>query len=318
MLISFVISPQSRLDRLESTINSILNQTNNAFEIILIIDSKTTTDQIKQYLDNLFDNNKNIIISENNRSQETSQEWNLAIDIANNKYLVFVKEGDLLKPDFVEQINRIVQQKNPDLIQFDSKYTGLLTNVSKNVCLDKNQLYNLEKSYDPFAYVRRLIYSKAFNLEVIKKNNIYFRRKVRFDSLFTFEFLSYAKTFYATDQVLSDHLVSVMKYSALDIINQWPHIMNYFRKIGRYKQLSDQLNYAYYYELCYNFLDLVKLFNNPTLYKKALNQSQEKVTNKLDKFIKQNKTFLENKDPDFTQRMNEFNNYINSELKKIK
>ncbi|SYV96485.1 Uncharacterised protein, partial [Mycoplasma putrefaciens] len=75
MLISFVISPQSRLDRLESTINSILNQTNNAFEIILIIDSKTTTDQIKQYLDNLFDNNKNIIISENNRSQETSQEW---------------------------------------------------------------------------------------------------------------------------------------------------------------------------------------------------------------------------------------------------
>ncbi|UWD35182.1 glycosyltransferase family 2 protein [Mycoplasma cottewii] len=318
MQVSFVISSQSDLERLKKTVDSILNQKNKSFEIIILFDSKVDAEK-KEYINELFEQNKNIIISENSKVQDTAQHWNISKLLASGKYMVFVKEGDHIFENFVDEIEKISNDHNPDMIQFDLEYYGLLEQTSVKTLLQTNRVYDLENEKEVFAYIRRIIYSKAFKTQICKENKINFRPKVRFDSLFTFEFLKHSKTFFATDKILTKHKVSVMRYSAFDIINQWPHIMNYFRSIGEYKQIADELHYAYYYELCYNFINLVNLFDDDVLYRNVLNKCKWKAKkDKIDKFIRVNKIFLQNPDPIFTERVHKFNEYIDSELSKIR
>ncbi|MBY7703966.1 hypothetical protein JIY74_27300 [Vibrio harveyi] len=72
MQVSFIISSQSDLERLKKTVGSILNQKNKSFEIIILFDSKVDAEK-KEYLNELFEQNQNIIISENNKVQDTAQ-----------------------------------------------------------------------------------------------------------------------------------------------------------------------------------------------------------------------------------------------------
>ncbi|KKW61200.1 glycosyltransferase [Mycoplasma capricolum] len=318
MLVSFIIVSQTHLNRLKTTIDSIKHQTNDSHQTIIINDSKYTDNAKRKYIKEIFDNSNNIILSENNIPQDTSSDWNIAMELATGKYVVFVKEGDFLYPNFVEQIQKVSDKNNADLIEFNQNYNGLLEDQISYNLLKGNKLYDLNKNYEVFAYIQRLIYTKAFKLEIIKQKNLSFRRKVRFDHLFTYKFLSLANNCYILDDYLSLHRISIMKYSAFDLLRQWPHIINYFRQIDKYKVLSDQLTYAHYYQTCYKFLNLIEKYNNPVLYKKALNFTQSKVKNKINGFVKKNKIFLENKDPEFNQRMNEFERFVYSELKKIK
>ncbi|UZK64472.1 glycosyltransferase family 2 protein [Mycoplasma mycoides subsp. capri] len=318
MLVSFIIASQAHLDRLKTTVDSIKHQTNSSHQTIIISDSKYTDNTKRQYIKEIFDNSESIVLSENNIPQDTATDWNCAMQLANGKYVVFVKEGDFLYPNFVEEIQKISDKHNADLVEFNQNYNGLVDDQISYNLLEANKLYDLNKDYEVFAYIQRLIYTKAFKLDIIRKNNLTFRRKVRFDHLFTYKFLSYSNTCYISDDYLSLHRISVMKYSAFDLLRQWPHIINYFRQINKYKLLSDQLTYAHYYQTCYKFLDLIEKYNNPVLYKKALNITENKLKTKINRFIKKNKVFLENKDTKFNQRMNDFERFIYSELKKIK
>ncbi|UKS53856.1 glycosyltransferase family A protein [Mycoplasma feriruminatoris] len=318
MLVSFIIASQAHLDRLKTTIDSIKHQTNSSHQTIIISDSKNIDSTKRQYIKEIFDNSTNIILSENNIPQDTASDWNLAMKLVSSKYVVFVKEGDFLYPNFVEEIQKVSDKHNPDLIEFNQNYNGLIEDQISYNLLEGNKLYDLNKDYEVFAYIQRLIYTKVFKVDIIRQNNLTFRRKVRFDLLFTYKFLSNSNTCYILDDHLSLHRISVMKYSAFDLLRQWPHIINHFRQINKYKFLSDQLTYAHYYQTCYKFLDLIEKYNNPVLYKKALNFVENKVQNKVNKFVNKNKVFLENKDLGFNQRMNDFERFIYSELKKVR
>ncbi|SRX64474.1 glycosyltransferase family 2 protein [Mycoplasma mycoides] len=256
---------------------------------------KTTVDSIKHQTNN---SHQTIIISDSKYTDNTKRQY--------------------IKEIFDNSENIVLSENNiPQDTATDWNCAMQLDQISYNL-LEANKLYDLNKDYEVFAYIQRLIYTKAFKLDIIRKNNLTFRRKVRFDHLFTYKFLSYSDTCYISDDYLSLHRISVMKYSAFDLLRQWPHIINYFRQINKYKLLSDQLTYAHYYQTCYKFLDLIEKYNNPVLYKKALNITENKLKNKINRFVKKNKVFLENKDTKFNQRMNDFERFIYSELKKIK
>jgi exonuclease I len=111
------------------------------------------------------------------------------------------------------------------------------------------------------------------------------------------------------------HKISVLKYSAFDLANQWPHIFNYYRRIGIYKDLKDELNYAYFYNLIFNFLLLIKHFNNQQLYRKALRFVDTKLAHRLEDFRTRDKVFKLTKDEEFIQIINNFPNFIKTELK---
>ncbi|ATZ16771.1 glycosyltransferase [Williamsoniiplasma luminosum] len=320
MLISFIISSQGREERIFKTINSLKKQTNQNFEILMINDDPNIEKESLDFIREQFEQNSNITLVLNNKSQGSGSNWNLAISLAKGEYFSILKEGDVLEPIFVETINEAVQ-KHPqklDIIQFTQELSGIAKGYSDSALLESDRVYDLTKEQDVYAYVNQNIYGKMFRLQFLRDFRITFRRWNRFDTLFVYKALGHARTFYKISKMINTHRRNVLKYSAFDLVNQWPHILNYYRRIGAYKELKDELNYANIYGLTIGFLSMVSKFDNKQLYKKALKYVKTKMDAKLSEFINENKIFLENKDPEFTKYILEFNTFITNEIKKNK
>ncbi|ATZ19008.1 glycosyltransferase [Williamsoniiplasma somnilux] len=316
MLISFIILSAGREERIFKTINSLKRQSNLDYELIVINDDPYVEKESLDFLRDQFEQNDNMLLVFNNKSQGASTNWNTALQLAQGEYITFIKEGDILEPNFVETINKNLKsvQTKIDIIQYKQMWSGLHEGVTE-CFLEDSKIYNLGESKEVFAYINQNIYGKLFRLNYLKDFRITFRSSVRFDSLFLFKALGHARTFLQIPEVISSHRMGILKYSAFDLVNQWPHILNYYRRIGTYKELRDELNYAYTRELTYDFLSLVSKFENKQLYKKALKYVNSKMENKLEQFAKSNKSFLKSSDYKFVKYINEFESFIANELK---
>lgn len=318
MLLSFVICAQGKENKLFKTINSLKRQTIDDYELIIVNDDPSIEKESIEFLKDQFRENEKITVAFNNKGQGSATNWNTGLQLASGEYVSFIKEGDILEPNFIEEIKKITQGKKPkiDILEYRLNFTGLFESTTTTV-LQMDKVYELPKSTEVFAHFNQMIYGKIFRLKYLKDFRINFRRSVRFDTLFLYKALGQARTFYFSSKVLCNHRSTVLKYSAFDLVNQWPHILNYYRRIGAYKELKDELNYAYYYQMTYDFLNLVKEFGNKQLYKKALKYADTKMENKIKSFMKTNSVFLEDRNPEFTKRIKEFEGFVSSELRKI-
>jgi len=322
MLVSFLISSQAKDDLLFKTILSLKKQTNDDFEVIIFNDeaSSASGSEHNTFLSDIFVENNRITLVNNSKFQGHSFNWNLGIDIAKGDYIAILKEGDIVEPIYVESINHILTESvdtKVDIIQVQKELTGLISKEHLQY-LDEDKLFNLPEDKEVFAYVQQSIYGKLFRTQYLKDFRLKFRTSVRYDALFVYKALGHARTLYISSAVLQVHKISVLRYSAFDLANQWPHILNYYRRIGIYKDLRDELNYAYFYNLNFNFLLLVKHFQNPQLYKKAIKFTDTKLTHRLDNFINKNKIFNLKKDEEFTNMILNFSNFIKNEWKTAK
>ncbi|WP_026389570.1 glycosyltransferase family 2 protein [[Acholeplasma] multilocale] len=318
MLLSFIISAQGREDKLFKTITSLRKQTNPDFEIIIVNDDPNIEKESIEFIKDQYKENEKVIVAFNNKGQGSSTNWNTAIELASGDYFAIVKEGDILDFNFVEEIKNMTANKKPklDIIEHQSQFSGIYE-VQTGTVMKLDHTYSLPTDKEVYAYVNQSVYGKVFRTKYIKDFRINFRRSVRFDTLFVYKALGHARTFHVSSKVLVSHRTNVLKYSAFDLVNQWPHILNYYRRIGAYKELKDELNYAYYYQLNFDFLNLVKEFDNKQLYKKALKYAETKTQNKLKGFIKSNEVFVEGRDEAFVKRINTFENFTASELRKL-
>jgi len=322
MLVSFLISSQAKDELLFKTLLSLKKQTDEDFEIIIFNDeaSSASSREHNTFLSDIFVENNRITLVNNSKFQGHSFNWNLGIEIAKGDYIAILKEGDIVEPVYVETIKHILTESvdtKVDIIQVQKQLTGLISKEYAQY-LEEDKLYTLPQDKEVFAYVQQSIYGKLFRTQYLKDFRLKFRTSVRYDALFVYKALGHARTFYISSAILQLHKISVLRYSAFDLANQWPHILNYYRRIGIYKDLKDELNYAYFYNLNFNFLLLVKHFQNPQLYKKAIKFTDTKLSHRLDNFIIKNKIFSLKKDNEFTDIILNYSNFIKNELKLAK
>lgn len=319
MLVSFVISSLGREEKIFKTINSLAKQTDPNYELIIISDDPTIEKEASVFLHDQFANNEKIMLVFNSKAQGEATNWNNGIELASGDYIAFIKEGDILESNFISTLQTTIKQHHEqklDIIQFNQEYSGLMEKVNQTHLKDE-LVYDLTKSQEVYAYINQDIYGKIFRLKYLKDFRITFKRSFRFDSLFLFKALGHARTYFQIGTTLASHRMGILKYSAFDLVNQWPHILNYYRRIGAFKDLKDELTYAYIYKLGFIFLKIAKELQNKQLYKKALKYSEEKVSIKLNKFLYENKAFLASEDQEFIEYMHNFESFIHSELKKL-
>ncbi|AVN64628.1 MULTISPECIES: glycosyltransferase [Mesoplasma] len=318
MLVSFIISSQAREEKLFKTINTLKKQTNDSYELIIVVDEPNIEKEAIDFVRDQFIENDKIMLIFNSKGQGESLNWNNGIELARGEYVSFLKEGDLINENYVQTVQNIVEsnQAKIDLIEVQYEQSNLFEGHTQPL-LETNKLYDLQDNKEVFAYISQEVYGKLFRSKFIKDFRITFKKNVRFDMLFLFMALAHSRNFYLSGDVLFKHKVSVPKYSIFDIVNQWPHVLNYYRRIGTYKEFKDELNFAANYCMAYDFLNLSKSIKNPAIHKKAILFVNTKLDRKVKEFITQNAIFLENANPDFTIRMENFNSFINERLKKL-
>lgn len=148
----------------------------------------------------------------------------MGIDLARGTYVCFLKEGDVVIPEFVKTIEATLKEvdQSLDVIQFAQKHVGFIAKENDNSekLLVSNKVYDLNSDYSPFAYIDQNLYGKLFATDLLKNYRIRFRNSNRFDTLFIYRALGHAKTFYKIPQVLATHLKTPLRYSVFDLVNQ--------------------------------------------------------------------------------------------------
>lgn len=167
--ISVIIPVFNDEKRIEKSINSVLNQTYDNLELIVVNDGSTdkTLEKIQKYSDKRIK-----IVTQKN--QGTGQARNKGIKEATGNFICFVDSDDTIDPNFLEEMSKLIKQKNASIV----------------ACSYKNNtgnLYELDRA-EAFKYLIALpekipmsVCGKIFKRETIE--NIYFDKANHFEDI---------------------------------------------------------------------------------------------------------------------------------------
>ena len=109
-LVSIIIPYYKKKEYILKTINSVLNQSYNNYEIIIIYDDENLSDL--DYLEKLFKSEKKIKIIKNSRTVGAGFSRNKGIENANGEFIAFIDADDTWKKYKLEkQINFMKKNK---------------------------------------------------------------------------------------------------------------------------------------------------------------------------------------------------------------
>lgn len=185
---------------LEKCLNSLVNQTYEHYEIILINDgSKDHSREICEKFEKRYPNKIKLINQEN---KGLSAARNVGMSYVKGDYILFVDSDDYIEPNTLELLQNATNM-NPDVIAFQNVVEGIPDNKNYHVKIDKQILSGQEylstciDQTNLFVMVWRYAYSHEF----IKKHQLSFHDGIiHEDEEWSFMALTLAKSVYFMDE----------------------------------------------------------------------------------------------------------------------
>lgn len=190
--ISIIIPIYNSEKYLEKCIESVINQSFNEFELLLINDG--SSDKTREICE-LYVNKDNRIKLFNLENGGVSNARNFGIDSSNSEYICFIDSDDYIKLDMLYNLYRATENGKIDLVvsgMFFERYDG----GSWNNIIDNYKATN----YKELQFIIRelfksyLLYNpvgKLYKAIIINKNNLRFKKDMSFgeDPVFNCEYL---------------------------------------------------------------------------------------------------------------------------------
>ena len=164
-LVSVIMSVYERYNYLKESINSILNQTYNNLELIIVVEKSSKTNEVVNFIKKIKDKRIKIIINEEKLG--FAESLNVAIRNSNGEYIARMDDDDISLPERIEkQVNFMEEYKDIDIcgsyIQMFMKSDAIETKPLrdeelKTFCLTNNPFFH------PTVIMRKRIFDK-YNL----------------------------------------------------------------------------------------------------------------------------------------------------------
>lgn len=263
-------------------IESIVDQTYNNLEIILIDDG--STDRSGEICDRCSENDKRIVVV-HNKNKGVSAARNCGLDIATGDYITFVDSDDFLEPQMYSEMMRVAEKYSCDVVMCDcikeykdksEKYTHAI----REGFYDKEQLK--QEYYSQLLITPNIEYPATISnwLCLIKKET---GKKIRYvegvrhseDLLFGAQMMYMAKSFYYMKGQYFYHYNCCNANSATHTFHK--------DKWDDYKQLYDKAYDYFKKSKEYNFEEQLNLLLLFFVYNAVGDILETKIINKEDK-----------------------------------
>ena len=200
--ISIIVPIYNSEKYLKKCLHSLINQTKSELEFILVNDGSFDNSEkiIKSYQDSRIKYYKN-------KNQGIGKTRNFGINKASGKYLMFIDSDDYIEKDTCEILYKKAQEDNLDLVvcDFYREYengkliTEKLEDFTNTTLKQTPKLINI---------VNMSPWNKLYKTELIKKNNIKFNEKLKYeDTPFVFETLDKANKIGKINQSLNHYVI---------------------------------------------------------------------------------------------------------------
>lgn len=179
-LVSVVVPIYKVEQWLERCIQSIIRQTYNELEIILVDDG--SPDNCPKLCDEWAKNDNRIKVI-HKKNGGLSDARNAGLRNACGKYIYFLDSDDYIEPQLVERCIQVMKETNCEIVSFGYVNEDENGNVlgkfvpSINNCETKNQekrLWFVEKMQIAYSYTAWNAWARFFCMEFLKKNNLEF------------------------------------------------------------------------------------------------------------------------------------------------
>ena len=223
-MISIIVPVYNTEKYLPACLDSIVNQSFNDFELILVNDG--STDNSKKICDEYAKTDRRIKVV-NTENQGVSAARNTGIICSSGEYICFVDSDDTLDKDYLSiLLGHIIQSYDLVLCGYYVEKDSIVENKiifssNKYDVVDRNQI---------FFIVEKFLFSapwcKIFKSSIIKGNNIKFNEDMSLgeDLVFNFDYLNHVKHIFIINKCLyhysTDNASSLLRQYRKDLLTE--------------------------------------------------------------------------------------------------
>lgn len=242
--ISIIVPIYNAEKYLNKCIKSLINQTKENLEFILVNDGSTDSSEeiIKSYKDKRIKYFKN-------KNQGIGKTRNFGMQKATGKYIMFLDSDDYLATNACEELFSKAEKDNLDLVinnfyrveEETEKKVEVIIPEFKNTTLKENKSLLLDVNVAPW--------NKLYKSELLKKNKIQFVEDLKYeDAPFVVEAMDKAKKIGYIKKFLNYYVIhknsetTVRDEKIFDIIEIVDKIRKYFSKRKEFTETVDKLS----------------------------------------------------------------------------
>lgn len=206
--ISVIVPIYNAAKFLDKCLKSILSQTYQNLEIILINDG--STDNSLEICETYKKTDERIkLFSKENSGVSSSR--NIGIENATGKYVIFIDADDYIEQNMFELLSKDLFDFNVDMSICGYKKVDINGNILFE-SEDLNEKYFDDEVFKHYLfdgrYYREILCNKLFKLDIIKNNNIRFREDIHINEniVFILDFAHFARKFVYDNQLLYNYV----------------------------------------------------------------------------------------------------------------
>ena len=271
-----VIVPIYNVEKyLEKCINSLLSQTLEDIQIILVNDgSKDNSGNIAREYEK---NNKNRIIYVEKENGGLSDARNYGLKYATGDFVAFLDSDDYIEKNAYEEMYNKAIEENADYVECD-----FIWEFPNKIRVDKQYPYKNKK--EMLSFVRVVAWNKLIKRQLITDNNLEFPKGLRYEDVeFTYKLIPFVNKFAYVDKPFIHYvqregsIANVQNERTAEIFTVLDNVIEFYKKNNIYEKYRDELEYNYArYLLCSSLKRMCKI-KDKSNKEKLLTESREKL-----------------------------------------
>lgn len=271
-----VIVPIYNVEKyLEKCINSLLSQTLEDIQIILVNDgSKDNSGNIAKEYEK---NNKDRVIYVEKENGGLSDARNYGLKYATGDFIAFLDSDDYIEKNAYEKMYNKAIEENADYVECD-----FLWEFPNKIRVDKQYPYKNKK--EMLSFVRVVAWNKLIKRQLITDNNLEFPKGLRYEDVeFTYKLIPFINKFAYVDKPFIHYvqrkgsIANVQNERTAEIFTVLDNVIEFYKKNNIYEKYRDELEYNYArYLLCSSLKRMCKI-KDKTIREKLLTESWKRL-----------------------------------------
>lgn len=264
---------------IEKCLNSLVNQTLQEIEIIVVNDG--STDHSEQIIQKFIEEYPEKIVYLKKENGGLSDARNYALPHAKGEYIAFLDSDDYVEENTYQDMYELAQKEKSDMVECDFYWE--YPNKKKE---DIGALYQGKK--EMLEKVRVVAWNKLIKKDLLQKTEIEFPKGYRYEDVeFTYKLIPHLdKVSFLKKPCIhyiqrEGSIANSQNERTKEIFDVLEHVLEYYKECGYYEEYQEQLEYLYVrFLFCSSFLRMVKI-QDKTIRKKLLQETWEKVNTKF-------------------------------------
>ena len=271
-----VIVPIYNVEKyLEKCINSLLSQTLEDIQIILVNDgSKDNSGNIAKEYEK---NNKDRVIYVEKENGGLSDARNYGLKYANGDFIAFLDSDDYIEKNAYEEMYNKAIEENADYVECD-----FIWEFPNKIRVDKQYPYKNKK--EMLSFVRVIAWNKLIKRQLITDNNLEFPKGLRYEDVeFTYKLIPFVNKFAYVNKPFIHYvqregsIANVQNERTAEIFTVLDNVIEFYKKNNIYEKYRDELEYNYArYLLCSSLKRMCKI-KDKTIREKLLTESWKRL-----------------------------------------